>query len=97
MPWQIRYNDKVYREGDLTIDDAEEIERRLGATWAELNPLRSAKHAKVIAAYMLHRHGGMDQDAAIATVGAMKANEFLAMVEPEDDDLPTETDKGIPQ
>lgn len=96
MPWQIRYNDRVYRNGDLTIDDCEEIERLLGEDWGKINPLRSAKHAKVVAAFMLHRHGGMDNDAARELIGKMKAAEFLKLVEPEDEDLPTETEHGLP-
>lgn len=97
MGWQITHNDRAYREDDLTLDDCEEIERRLGATWAEIDPLRSARHAKVIAVFMLHRKGGMDQDAAVALVGALKVNEFLGMYGPSEPDMPTETEGGIPQ
>lgn len=97
MGWQITYKDKKYREDDLTLDDCEEIERRLNATWAEIDPLRSARHAKVIAIFLLHRKGGMDQDEAAATVGALKVNEFLGMYGMADPDLPTETDGGLPQ
>jgi hypothetical protein len=97
MPWQIRYNDRVYREADLTIDESEAIEKLLDATWWEIAPLRSARHAKVIAAYLVSRGEGRGYDEVVAEIGATKVYQFLESVShDEEDDLPSEWTDGVP-
>jgi hypothetical protein len=97
MGWQINHNGKTYREGDLTINDAEAIEKLLGATWSEIHPLRSARHAKVVAGFVIAQGEGRDYQEVVAELGTMKTNAFLALVGPEGDDLPDVWEDGVPQ
>jgi hypothetical protein len=97
VPWQITYNGKTYREGDLTINDSEAIEKLLGATWSEIHPLRSARHAKVVAGFVISQGEQRHYEDVVAELGAMKTNAFLALVGPEEDDLPAVWEDGVPQ
>lgn len=51
-------------EDDLTVDEAAKIEKITGKSWAELNPMRSANHARAIGFVMLRDRLGLKQDDA---------------------------------
>ena len=97
-PWVLTFDGQVYREADLTIDEAERIENATGTTWRFINPTRSARHGKAILACFLVTRAGLSQDDANAKVGALKVNDFLDMLSEEDldADLPTEFEDGFP-
>lgn len=98
MAWTLTVDGQVYREGDLTIDEAEAMEQATGVTWRQLNPLRSAAVAKGIACVLFERRGGMSAEEARRKVGALKVDELLDMVGTYDptDDLPATYEDGFP-
>jgi hypothetical protein len=99
VPWVLTFDGQVYREADLTIDEAERMENASNTTWRFINPLRSAKHARVILSTFLVTRGGMSAEEATAKVGALKVTDFLDLYsdEEEDADLPTQFEDGFPQ
>ena len=99
MAWVLTFDGQVYREADLTIDEAEQIEELTSSTWRQINPLRSAKHAKAILQTFLVSRAGMTTFDAAAKVGALRVNDFLDMLSQEEDDadLPVEFEDGFPQ
>jgi hypothetical protein len=98
VAWVLTFDGQVYREADLTIDEAERMEIATNTTWRFINPVRSAGHARAILQTLLVTRGGLDAEAAKAKVGALKVNEFLDLLseEGEDADLPTQYDDGFP-
>lgn len=94
MAWRIEFDGQVYREADLTIGQAEDIEAASGLTWRQINPLRSASCARSILEVMHADRTGITRDAAKAQVRALKVDDFN--VEPDEDDLPEEFTDGFP-
>lgn len=99
MAWVLTFDGQVYREADLTIDEAERMETASNTSWRFINPLRSAKNARAILETLLVTRAQMSEDAARAKVGALKVNDFLEMLseEVDDADLPTQFEDGFPQ
>lgn len=99
MPWVLTFDGQVYREADLTIDEAERMEVATNTTWRFINPLRSATHARAVLQTLLVSRSGFTLDDATAKVGALRVNDFLDMLstEEEDADLPTQFEDGFPQ
>jgi hypothetical protein len=99
VAWVLTFDGQVYREADLTIDEAERIENACQTTWRSINPIRSARHARAILETFLVTRAGASPDAAKARVGALKVNEYLDLIthEEEDEDLPTQFEDGFPQ
>jgi hypothetical protein len=105
MPWQVNYGGETYRESDLTLEQCEALEELIGLSWLSLNPLRSAKQARILTAFMVSEGTGRPFDEVSAEVGKMKAEAFLndyaeanspPPIEQEPDDLPAEWTDGIP-
>lgn len=98
MAWILTFDGQVYREADLTIDEAERIENATQTTWRSINPIRSAKHARAILETFLVTRGNLSAEAAAAKVGALKVNEYLDLLttEEEDADLPKTYEDGFP-
>ena len=98
MAWVLKFDGQVYREADLTIGEAEDIEDVASTTWRQINPLRSAKHARSILQVLLESRAGLSADAARAKVRALKVDEFLEMLSAEDDnaDMPAAYENGVP-
>lgn len=103
MPWQINYGGATYRESDLTIGQCEELEELIGLSWLSLNPLRSAKHARILTAYLVSQGTGRPFAEVSAEVATLKVETFLdgfenapRVVEEERDDMPAEWTDGIP-
>lgn len=99
MAWVLTFDGQVYREADLTIGEAEDIEDITSSTWRAINPIRSAKHARAILQTLLVTRGSMSPSDAQAKVRALKVNDFVDMLSNEEDDadLPTQFDDGFPQ
>ena len=107
MPWQITYKGETYRESDLTIGQCEALEDLIGLSWLSLNPLRSAKQARILTAFLVSENTGRPFDEVSTEVAALKADDYLqsfaatnatapVVVEEEPDDLPAEWMDGIP-
>lgn len=94
MAWRITFDGEVYREGDLTIGQAEVIEKETGLTWRQLNPLRSAACASAILAVCHSDRTGVSLEDARTKVRALRIDDFN--VEPDEDDLPSEFEAGFP-
>jgi hypothetical protein len=99
--WKIDYEGEVYREGDLTLDQIEQVEELTKTTWLHIAPLRSAKHAKSILAVCIAHRKGVPLDAALATAGALTADQFFDVLTSESDEeqmeLPSEYEGGLPK
>ena len=65
----------------------------------QINPLRSAKHARAILEVFLVSRAGLSSDDAQAKVRALKVSDYLELLtqEEEDADLPTQFEDGFPQ
>ncbi len=103
MPWQITYGGATYRESDLTLGQCEALEELVGSSWLSLNPLRSAKHARILTAFMVSEGTGRSFDEVSAEVAQLKVDAFLdgyenapRIVDEEPDDMPAEWTDGIP-
>jgi hypothetical protein len=99
VAWVLTFDGQVYREADLTIDEAERIENATQTTWRSINPVRSAKHARAILETFLITRANLSADEASKKVGAIKVNDYLDLLtsEEEDADLPKTYDDGFPQ
>ncbi|MDP8930462.1 MAG: hypothetical protein M3O70_18315 [Actinomycetota bacterium] len=51
--WQLNHGGRVYRWDALTLAQLAEIERLAGASWPEVSPWRSARHAIAIGTVLL--------------------------------------------
>lgn len=98
MAWILTFDGQVYREADLTIDEAERIENATSTTWRQINPIRSAKHARSILETFLITRAGLSPEEAAKKVGALKVNDYLDLLSTEEDDadLPRTYDDGFP-
>jgi hypothetical protein len=97
MGWALHYGGDVYREGDITIGQAERIEDLIGVTWLQLNVLRSAKHAKATLAVMVADRTGRGYDEVAAEVAALSTNTYASEIfQIEPDDMPSEYLDGNP-
>lgn len=96
--WVLTFDGQVYRQADLTIGEAEQIEELANTTWRFLSPTRSAKHARAILQTFLVTRQNLSIEAAEAKVKGLKVDEFLDMIslEEEDNDLPTMFEAGFP-
>jgi hypothetical protein len=99
VAWVLTFDGQVYREADLTIDEAERIENATKMTWRSINPYISAKCARAILETFLVTREGLSADAASVKAGAVKVNDYIGMISAEDDDadLPTQYEDGFPQ
>jgi hypothetical protein len=95
MPFVLHLDGKDYSTDDLSVAEAVELEKRLGKTWRELNPLGSAEEFEGFAAMCLRRDHPADQADKIAHEmplgAALKAARWV------DDDLPDRYQDGYPK
>lgn len=94
--WQIRFEGRVHREDDLTIEMSERIEEIVGESWLRIAPIRSAKHARAILTVMHSTATGEPEAEVEKRVKAMKNNDFIEALQPSEDDLPTLYQDGNP-
>lgn len=96
MGWVLKVDDDFsLRESDLTIADAERLEKETDTTWRFISPLRSAAHAKAILKLGLEK-GGRSIEAAHAEAEAMKVDDYLSRIGEEKDDMPAVFTDGFP-
>lgn len=96
MAWKFSVAGETFVEGDLTLGQAEEVERLTEEMWGALNPLRSAKHAVAIGTVMLAARRDISYDEAGKIVRAESMLRFVVEYGQADDDLPTEYLNGFP-
>jgi hypothetical protein len=98
MAWVLKFDGHVYREADVTIGEAEQMEEATRSTWRVIDPFRSALHARAILQTFLVSREGMSEGEAAAKVRALTVPQYLDLIstEDEDADLPTEYADGFP-
>lgn len=95
--WRLSFDGEVYRERELTMQQAEDIEDYLGISWLQINPWRSSRQARAILALMHETRTGMDRETTRAKLGAISATDFMQdHMGIEDDDMPGSFVDGNP-
>lgn len=64
MRWSLDLDDLHVTEEDLTLGEADMLERLLGCSWGEVNPLKSAEHAAALIRVTLHTRLDLPTDEA---------------------------------
>lgn len=95
MPFELTLDGQTYNTDLLALSDAVEIEKSLGRTWRELNPLGSAEEFQAFALACLRRDHSADVAAKI--VADMSLGAALAAARWVGDDLPATYEDGIPK
>lgn len=99
MGWRLTWQGEIYRELDMTIGQAEQIEQLTGENWVTINPARTAKHALAILSVMHAHRTGRPLDEVRREVSDISVDQFITEVfalDDGDDDLPTEYTDGNP-
>lgn len=97
MAWRVEFEGEVYREGDLTLGQCERIEDITGRSWVTIDPISSAKQARVILEVCASDRTGLPVDEIRKRVEALSVEDFLAGYKRgEDDDRPTGYEDGNP-
>lgn len=95
MPFELELDGHVYNTDDLSVAQAVELEKKLGKTWRELNPLGSAEEFQAFAVVCMQRDHPADHAAKLAAelpLGAALA--AARWIEP---DLPDVYEDGNPK
>lgn len=95
MPFELEIDGRKYNTDELSVSEAIELEKTLGKTWRELNPLGSAEEFQAFASICLRRDHPMEQAAKIAAElplsVALKAARWV------EDDRPDAYEDGSPK
>lgn len=95
MPFEFNLDGHVYNTDELRLVDAIELEKALGKTWRELNPLGSAEEFRAFALTCLKQDHPADQATKI--VDEMPLGAALAAARWVGDDLPVTYEDGFPK
>jgi hypothetical protein len=71
MAWRITVGDISVRDDELTLIEADLIERGTGQTWEALNPTSSAQDCLAILAVLYHTRKGLEPEEAQAEAGKL--------------------------
>lgn len=108
MPWRFEVDGDVFRESDITLGQALEVEDFLDrqnqeakldakpVSWSSLHPLGSARHAVAIASVCLAERRDISLDEATKIVRSLGAVKFIEDYAPVDDDMPKEWEGAFP-
>lgn len=83
MRWHVRLGDLDATEEDLTIDEAYRIEQESGGNWNDIDPLRSAAHARALLMVLFQTRRGLPYDEAVFEAGQLTVAETLASIKQE--------------
>jgi len=95
VPFELVLDGHTYSTDDLSVAQAVELEKELGRTWRELNPLGSAAEFQAFAKVCLSRDHPGDQAAKLAA--ELPLGVALAAARWVDGDLPTTYEDGLPK
>ena len=95
MGWKITYDGHEFREGDLTMADAQECDKVTGERWAVLQPALTPERFNKVTAWLYSRQVEMSFPEALVKVGSRPLKDAFAGFT-EEDDLPTEYEDGFP-
>lgn len=93
MPWKLTLDGQALTADDMTLAECDRVEAETGTDWSQLSPVRTAKHARAIAAVLFARTDPAD---AQNRADRLTVRELLAGFEVVEGDLPTEFADGIP-
>lgn len=94
--WQVEVLGETFREGDLSLADAERIEELSGKSWHLIHPGNSAKMARRIVAVMYASRHEVSYEEAVGKLDGVSMTEFINAVGTYDD-MPNEYVDGFPQ
>jgi len=77
----------------MTLAECEAVERQTGTDWSELDPVRSAAHARAVSKVLIAR---FDRANAEQRADNLTVRQLLDAYSIVDDDLPVEFTDGIP-
>ncbi len=83
MRWHVRLGDIDATEEDLTIDEAYRVENESGGNWRDIDPLRSAAHARALLVTLFQTRRGLSYDEAVFEAGQLTVAETLASIKQE--------------
>lgn len=95
MPFEIEIEGRKYNTDELSVTEAIELERTLGKTWRELNPLGSAEEFQAFAAICLRRDHPVELAAKI--VAELPLSVALKAARWIEDDRPDAYEDGSPK
>ena len=85
LTWSITLPDLglTVTEDDLTIVEAELIEAMAGCSWANIDPVRSARDCRSVLEVCLSQRQNMSADDAHKAIGSLRVTDFLRAVKRE--------------
>jgi hypothetical protein len=95
MPFELTLDGHLYNTDELRLSDAVELEKTLGRTWRELNPLGSAEEFVAFATVCLRRDH--PDDVAAKIVADLSLGKALAAARWVGDDTPDTYEDGLPK
>jgi len=78
LNWRIDLDDLHVTEEDLTLEEADLLERLLDCTWGEMDPLRSARHAAALIRILLRTRLDLPDEEAADRVKSLTVKATLA-------------------
>jgi hypothetical protein len=95
VPFELTLDGHTYNTDDLTVAEAVALEKELGRSWQQLNPLGSAEEFQAFAAVCLRRHHSAEEAAKLAA--ELPLGVALAAAKWVADDLPIMFEDGLPK
>ncbi len=95
MPYLLKVFDREFSTEDLTVGEAETLEKELEVSWLLINPQVSIRHCRAVVAVFLAREMGWD--AANEKIRAVNLNEMADGIEKVGDTRPTLWENGVPK
>jgi hypothetical protein len=83
MAWRITVGDLTVRDDELTLIEADLIERGTGQTWEALNPTTSAQDCLAILSVLFHTRKNLDPEAAKAEAGKLTLADIASAITTE--------------
>jgi hypothetical protein len=86
MTWSINLPDLdlVIHENDLTLNEAMLIEKMIGTTWANIEPVTSAAHCRAILAVCLSQRQDLTAEEASDKLKTLKVVDLLSAIKREE-------------
>jgi hypothetical protein len=95
VPFELTLAGRKYSTDDLSVAEAVDLEKTLGRSWTQLNPLSSAEEFLAFATTCLRHDHPADQAAKIAA--ELPLGVALAAARWVGDDLPDVFEDGLPK
>ena len=80
MRWQVTHPQVTVREDDLTLGEAEMIERVTGQTWGTIDPYTSARECRAILTVCLQQRTDLTAEQASKMTADLPASDVVGML-----------------